>query len=161
MKPRLNGKSAVAALCLAFGLTLLAYGSAQAQSQPEQQHTSKIVLRILSGRTGWRIRFFHEAPNIWLDGGTTENPVTNVHGEIILDVPDSGPHVIRVLPNWYADCRYHGDSQKGNKVEYSISEILEHGIVAGNVCGKSRAKPVPGVLILYVRSRTFKELWEL
>ena len=46
-------------------------------------------------------------------------------------------------------------------MKYSVDDILERGIVTENVCGKTRAKPVPGVLTLYVRPRTWEEIMEL
>jgi hypothetical protein len=49
----------------------------------------------------------------------------------------------------------------GRKVKYSIDQILELGIVTENACGKTRAKPIPGVLTLYVRPRTWEEIMEL
>lgn len=46
----------------------------------------------------------------------------------------------------------------GSELGYSIEEILERGIVAG---GWPHAKPVPGVIVLYVRHRTRNEIIEL
>jgi hypothetical protein len=49
----------------------------------------------------------------------------------------------------------------GRKVKYSIDQILELGIVTENICGKTTAKPAPGVLTLYMRPRTWQEIMEL
>jgi hypothetical protein len=86
------------------------------------------------------------------------NPATNWTGEIVVDVTGAVPRELRFLPNWYADCRYEGDVQKGSQVKYSIAEILSNGVVGENVCGGRHAKPIPGVLVLYVRPRTLQEI---
>jgi hypothetical protein len=43
------------------------------------------------------------------------------------------------------------------QVKYSLEEIITTGVVSENLCGKHRIDPVPGVLVLYVRARTFME----
>jgi hypothetical protein len=40
---------------------------------------------------------------------------------------------------------------------YPLADVLQHGIVSDNVCGKARAVPVPGTLVIYIRHETF---WE-
>jgi hypothetical protein len=54
-----------------------------------------------------------------------------------------------------------GDQMAEGKLKHSVDEILEVGIVTENVCGKPRAKPIRGVLTLYVRPRTWTEIMEL
>ncbi len=39
----------------------------------------------------------------------------------------------------------------------STKEVLVHGVVSANTCGKAMASPQPGVVILFVRSRNFHE----
>jgi hypothetical protein len=56
----------------------------------------------------------------------------------------------------------HGESvtldvQKRIIPSYSIKEIMQSGVAAANTCGKTRAQPQPGELILFVRPFT---LWE-
>ncbi|MGC1415992.1 MAG: hypothetical protein WA817_11955 [Candidatus Acidiferrum sp.] len=158
-KSSVDGNLALA-LCLLAAAQLLPCTSARAQAKSSEPRTAKIVVRILNGKTGWPI--WSESPNIWIGGSNSViNPWTNWKGEISLELPKVASREVRVLPDWYADCRYSGDQEEGAKVKYSIDEILEHGIVTENVCGKKRAKPVPGVLILYARPRTWKEKWEL
>ena len=49
------------------------------------------------------------------------------------------------------------DVQKRIFPSYSIKEIMQSGVAAANTCGKTRAQPQPGELILFVRPFTF---WE-
>jgi hypothetical protein len=44
---------------------------------------------------------------------------------------------------------------------YSIEEIIAHGIVSQNDCGKARRQPKPGILVIYVVPMSIKELWEM
>ena len=146
-------------LCLLAALNLLSCTRAGAQPQSNEPRPTRIVLKILNGKTGWPI--WAELPNVWIGAATSPldpSLKTNWRGEIKLNVPTIGPRELRFLPNWYADCRSFGDQIVGSKLKYSVDEILENGIVAENVCGKKRAKPTPGVLILYVRPRTWLEI---
>ena len=162
MAIRSNGRNKVLLFCLLALVGLLLCTSARTQTRDSAQPTKKIALKLLNGKTGWPI--WTEFPNVWLAGASfplDPPPRTNWRGEIKLEVPVTGPREIRFLPNWFVDCRTIGDPFAGEKVRYSIDEILERGIVTENVCGKTRAKPIPGTLILYVRSRTWKEIMEL
>jgi len=130
------------------------------QASVPKAGVNKIVLRVLNGKSGKPIK--HDSPSIWL--GNTQhpmNPPTDSKGEIMVDIHEAEPREIRVMPNWYADCRFRDDHAAGMKVRYPLDEIIAKGVVAENVCGKSLANPVPGVLILYVRPRTLKEKWDL
>jgi hypothetical protein len=158
----LNGRNAVFALGVAAGVFLFPRTSVHAQSKKTEPQSKRVVLRILNGKTGWPI--WAELPNVWLAGANSPidpPPRTDLRGEIKLDVPAAGPRELRFLPNWYIDCRVSGDQMAGGKLKYSVDEILEVGIVTENVCGKPRAKPIPGVLTIYVRPRTWKEIMEL
>lgn len=44
---------------------------------------------------------------------------------------------------------------------YSVKDILASGVVAANTCGKIKAQPQSGELILFVRPLTFLEKWKL
>jgi hypothetical protein len=128
-----------------------------AQTRSRADSRQKITVRVVDGITGFPEWF--EFPNIWIGSSTDSgNPRVNVRGEIQIDVTEASPRVIRFLPNWYADCRYHGDEDTGMKVQYSVDDILETGVVGKNVCGWFHAKPQPGVIVFYVRHRTFLEM---
>jgi hypothetical protein len=162
MAARSNDRNKALVLCLLACVFSLSTTSVHAQSKNNEPHTTRVVLRILNGKTGWPI--WAELPNVWLGGANSPvdpPPRTSLRGEIKLEVPATVPRELRFLPNWYVDCRSSGDQMAGNKLKYSVDEILAEGIVAENVCGKPRAKPTPGVLTLYVRPRTWMEIMEL
>jgi|HubBroStandDraft_6_1064221.scaffolds.fasta_scaffold159516_3 hypothetical protein len=162
MTARSNGKNRALVLCLLACVFLLSTPSVHPQSKNNDPHTTRVVLRILNGKTGLPV--WAELPNVWLGGANSPidpPPRTNLRGEIKLEMSDAGPRELRFLPNWYVDCRSTGDQMAGNKLKYSVDEILANGIVAENVCGMKRGKPTPGVLILYVRPRTWLEIMAL
>jgi hypothetical protein len=131
-----------------------------AQTRSRADSRQKITVHIVDGVTG--LPEWFEFPNIWIGSSTgSGNPRLNARGEIQLDVTESSPRVIRFLPNWYTDCRYHGDIDDGMKVQYSVDDILETGVVGKNLCGWFHAKPKPGVIVFYVRHRTFLEMMAL
>jgi hypothetical protein len=122
---------------------------------------SKIVLRLVNRKNGKPIR--NELPNIKLGNAAPIGPRTDSKGEIIVDIGNVQPFRISVLPNMYFDCRYKRDQTNGGALQlsYSLDEIISTGIVGENLCGKARVSPTPGVLVLYVRPRTFIEAWKL
>ena len=143
-------------LWLAAWLCCIPIEFSYGQTKENEPTHERIIVRLRDGRTG--IPIWAEYPNIWLGKRATENPSTNLKGEIVVDVTGAMPREIRFLPNWYADCRYQGDVQNGSKVKYSITEALSKGVVGENVCGGKHAKLVPGVLVLYVRPLTLQEV---
>jgi hypothetical protein len=129
-------------------------------AQQEAAVAGKIVLRMLNGKTGkpiWR----HDYANIWLGNAAVFNRSTDSRGEVIIDVSNVQPPEIRFLPNTYFDCRSKRDNTSFREVKYSLDEIISKGVVGENVCGKTRVSPTPGVLVMYVRPRTFIEGWNL
>jgi len=131
---------------------------------PAQQTSvdvSEIVLRLVNGKDGKAIR--NEVPNIKLGDAKPIGPRTDSEGEIVVDISNVRPFEIRVRPNLYFDCRFKHDQMGpgGLQVGYSLDEIISKGIVGENLCGKTRVSPTPGVLVLYMRTRTFMENWKL
>jgi hypothetical protein len=122
--------------------------------------TRTLKVRLLNGKNGKPIKDYN--PTIWI-GDITDRieRYTDSHGEIVFTVTDMSSQQLRVAPDWYADCRFKGDSDAGMQVKYSLEEIVNKGVVSENLCGKRRIDPVPGVLVLYVRPRTFTEKWLL
>lgn len=43
--------------------------------------------------------------------------------------------------------------------DFSTEDILQHGVVTANSCGKATASPKPGELVLFVRLPTNREAW--
>ena len=120
---------------------------------------STIILRLLNGRTGKPIT--DRSFNVWLGSSGNVLHDTNSSGEIKLDVAKITPPSIRVLPDHRFDCRSERDVTSGDRTEYSLDEILSKGVVGENLCGHAKSPPEPGVLIIFVRPRTFIEKWNL
>ena len=110
----------------------------------------------------WQTNLAARVTNVWLgDAKEFSLQRTDGKGEIVIDVRNVQPFEIRVLPSTYADCRFKGDQMSGRLVRYSLAEIISTGVVGENLCGKTRVSPTPGVLVVYVRPRSFIEAWKL
>jgi hypothetical protein len=129
-------------------------------AQTTNANPAKIVIRILNGKTGKPARH-HDSNNIWLGDGDNLLLQSNSKAEITIDISDARPSEIRFAPNTYFDCRFQRDVSSGQHVKYSLEEIISKGIVGENLCGKTRTSPIPGVLVVYVRQKTFLELMKL
>jgi hypothetical protein len=115
------------------------------------------MILLVNGKTGKPVS--DDRPSIVIDHEKRLLPIPNAHGQIIVSVgPQS--HIIRILPNWYADCRSK-DSSAAWELEYPIETILSKGIVGDNLCGDRRRENIPGVFVLFVRPRTLIEKWKL
>lgn len=124
---------------------------------PAQQ--SKIVIRLLNAKNGHPLS--DASVNVWL-GNNYSLLVPDSKDEISVDATGADPRTMRVMPNMRLDCRSsNGHSPPGDKIPYSLDEIISKGIVGANVCGKAKASPTPGVLILFFRPMTFYERWIL
>jgi hypothetical protein len=122
---------------------------------------SRIVIRMLNGKNGHPIG--DASVNVWLGNEVSAlQKIPDANDEIGLDLAGVEPRIIRVMPNMRMDCRSsNGHSPDGEKIPYSLDEILSKGIVGANVCGKATASPTPGVLILFFRPMKFYERWML
>jgi hypothetical protein len=117
-------------------------------------------VRLLNGKNGKPIKDDNSTISIG-DIIDRIDRYTDSHGEVVFTVTDFGSQQLRVLPDWYAGCRFKRDCDDGVQVKHSLEEIVEQGVVSENLCGKRRIDPFPGVLVLYVRPRTFMEKWAL
>jgi len=43
------------------------------------------------------------------------------------------------------------------EIDFSTNEVLQHGVISANTCGKVTASPQPGDVTLFVRPRNFRE----
>jgi hypothetical protein len=59
------------------------------------------------------------------------------------------------------DCHPFHKNQVNTPPSYSIQEILQHGVVAENTCGKVRTETKPGELIFFLRPPTWLEKLKL
>jgi hypothetical protein len=128
--------------------------------QERRDNPVKVVVRLLNGKTDKPI-WLHDATNVGLGDGQLFLRRTGSKGEITVDIGNARPFEIRVSPSNHFDCRFNRDVSSGILVRYSLEEIISRGVVGENLCGKARISPEPGVLVIYVRERTFIELWKM
>jgi hypothetical protein len=147
--------------CASLAVLVFAVGLYAAQNASERPDTVNVTVRLLNGKSGKPIK--KDFPNIGVgDTGCRGNPKTDTRGEVVLSVDIKRDRYIRASPNYYADCRVKDDQYNTiDETKYSLEDIFVHGIVSNNFCGKSRVAPTPGVLVIYVRPRTFLEKWRL
>jgi hypothetical protein len=153
-------RKVISLMWLLIPVFLLCGSRLLAQTPNRTDSRKKITVRVIDGVMG--LPEWFALPSILIGSSPgSRNPRLNARGEIQIDVTEASPRTLGFLPNWYADCRYHGDNDRGRGVLYSLDDILETGVVGKNVCGWFHAKPQPGVIVFYVRHRTFLELMEL
>jgi hypothetical protein len=121
--------------------------------------TQIITVRFLNGKTGKPIK--GDTPNIWLSDTKRPNDPTDPNGGVVFSLERTRFKELRVLPNLYKDCRFKPDTTAGMNVKYSLEDIITTGVVSTNTRGKKRIEPIPRVLVVYVRPRTFIENWLL
>ena len=140
-------RSRLPGFCLTLTLaTLLGVPIAPARAQAPVPPAAlvKIQVHIVSATNGHAIRSRELAFVLGVD---TDRPVgiTDPHGNIVIKVDPST--TIRLITQPGADCR--PAKPDPTTIKYSIAEILAHGIVTENVCGKGHAEPRPGQLTLF------------
>jgi hypothetical protein len=130
------------------------------QQPPPVPATDTITIRLLNGNTGKPVK--NSVTNLWLDDAQKAalNLATDANGEIRLRIANVQSKTLRFLPGDRVDCRYK-NGQLFDPVKFPVQEILSHGVVAPNLCGKATAQPTPGVLVIFVRNMTFMEKWRL
>ena len=139
-------------LAVAFSAFLLA-----AMLCPAQQ--SNVIIRFINAKNGQPIA--DKQVNVWLGSDFSLHDL-DAKDEISLDATSAAPRTLRVMPDLLLDCRSsNGHSPSGDKITYSLDDILTKGMVGANVCGKATASPTPGVLVLFVRPMTASEKREL
>ena len=152
-----------ATVVLSLTMTLCAFGPANART---------ITIRFLDGRNGKPITdkninvWLHDNDHIadtWPNNAGGSHPTPNSKGELLLDLPDNlGYTMVRVSPDYRVDCRYRKDSAFGSwGPPYPLDDIVSNGLISQNMCGKIKVAPTPGVLVIFVRPRTFLELWKI
>ena len=103
-----------------------------------------------------------EQTNVWtpVSKPFSRLPDSNARDAILESTPTRRVE-IGVMPDYLFDCRFKRDEMGGRSVKFSLDEIVTHGIVGVNLCGKIALPPTPGVLIPFDRPRTFREKWDL
>lgn len=83
--------------------------------------------------------------NIHTHNGSVTNPVVKYSDSFQVNVG-------------FVSCQPHTPDYSWLSIQtFSTPEVLRSGIVTANVCGKAKASPEPGELILFVRPLTW---WE-
>jgi len=84
---------------------------------------------------------------------------TNDKGVAIIEADENG--ALQIETNLYFDCRpfkkyvpsppYNASDILKARPTYHVGEIMSHGVVAPNICGKYGREPIPGEVILFAR----------
>jgi len=135
----------------------------------------QIAVRLVDGRNGRALR--KQSVAIWLAekmiGVPAQEVVTNADGIAFFPVPTQQSTFV-IVGESLVDCRerltytgnakrYEAEKDIVNKEEiYRVADVLSHGIVAVNRCGKVAAQPVAGQVVLFARPPHWweKVLWE-
>ena len=118
--------------------------------------TTRITLRYLNGKNGKPMR--DAQTNVWTPDSKPFSRLADSNArDVIWEFTQTRPVGFGVLPNHLFECRFKRDEMGGRSVNYSLDEIVTHGIVGVNLCGKIALPPTPGALILFVRPKTFRE----
>jgi hypothetical protein len=91
--------------------------------------------------------------NVWYGSKIGPPPTqvtTGIDGKAVLNVPGS-TEAILIMGQSVADCRANKRRNYIEQNAYQVKDILQAGVVAQNLCGKSQAQSTPGTLLLYVR----------
>jgi hypothetical protein len=67
----------------------------------------------------------------------------------------AGPDAVGFVPCWVETSEWFPTA------DFSTEDILQHGVVTANTCGKATASPQPGHLVLFVRLLTEREYLRL
>jgi len=98
----------------------------------------------------------------WCTGFEADNPIVR-HADSISVRTLPGDISWKVFPAssiGYVEC-WNNTSAWFVTTDFSTEDILKHGIVTVNACGKATASPQPGHLVLFVRLPSNKEYWDL
>lgn len=81
-------------------------------------------------------------------GNGAINPVLRYDGSLTTNTTGSHP-----------SCAYPQSMPRARwkELDFSTKEVLQQGVVSANTCGHVTASPQPGEVILFVRSRNFRE----
>jgi hypothetical protein len=135
---------------------------------PAQQ----IMVKLVDGRTGRALR--NQYVEIWLAekpfGTPTQALRTNTEGIALVPVP-AQPSSFVAGGKSLVDCRVRmrytasaamNDYGSYQDEVYRFADVLAHGAVGANKCGKATAEAIPGQLVLFVRPPHWWEraMWE-
>jgi len=87
-------------------------------------------------------------PKLGCGGTGAVNPVMKY--DDTLAAYSTGDHPSCAVPESMPNARWR-------EIDFSTKEVLLHGVVSTNTCGKVATSPQPGEVILFVRPRNFRE----
>lgn len=90
-------------------------------------------------------------------GAVVSDPVVKYAGSISINLPLSLLEDMAYVPCW-VDARKDKYSWPP-MTKFSMKEVLEHGVVTVNRCGKATESPKPGLLVLFLRPPASREQW--
>lgn len=130
---------------------------------PQSATVQQFTIRILEAHGGKPVK--NELLNVWVGRGLVidspdrgkVSPLyrTDSHGDAIVLV-SPGADTLSLIVGTDIPCEPH--SATDPDLNFSLDKILRYGAVSENVCGKARAKPEPGVLIVFVKHRPW---WQI
>ncbi len=130
-----------------------AASAAQSHSRPQSPPPlapTQLRIRVINAKTSRPVT--DERLNIWLHAeqiGSTPL-ATDKNGAIVLDAGSAT--TIRVLSNFYADCRPRSDLY----TDYPIATIHASGITGSSLCHAANTAPTrPGELVLFVIPKVY------
>jgi hypothetical protein len=127
------------------------------------QDQNTIHIRLLDGKTGLPV----QADNylVRVDGDqTVHNEWVHIgdDGSVVVTLPaDAKEIAVKATYNMdmdtYIDCAIAKETDKERDVWYSISKILQSGLVAPNECSRTRYTAKPGEFVFFVRKRSWRD----
>lgn len=165
---------------LCFGNRWVLFAVALAGSFGSVLRAQNIYVRVLDGRSGHPLTNMCLNVSIGTWHGADLLAPTDKDGLIVLHVGGSAvsaevPSATRCVGGFPTtatlplgedritpasggnDCHPFHKHEVNTPPSYSIQEILQHGVVAENTCGKVKAQAKPGELIVFARPRSFLE----
>lgn len=127
------------------------------------------MVKLVDGRTGRTLK--NQIVAIWLAekaiGVPNQTVLTNNEGIAVFPVPVQQTSFV-IAGESLVDCRMHirhgrVDEAKTYKEEVHVfADVLAHGAVGADTCGKATAQPIPGQLVLFARPPHWWEqvMWE-
>ena len=135
---------------------------------PRLVTAQQIAVKLVDGRNGRALK--DQAVTIWLAekavGMPSQTIRTNADGIALVPIPIQQSSFV-IGGESLVDCRmrvrYGKVVDEGTtKWVYRFADVLAHGAVGANKCGKATAQPIPGQLVLFVRPPHWweKAMWE-
>lgn len=127
------------------------------------QSDNIIHIRLLDGKTGLPV----QADNylVRVDGDeTVHNDWVHINddGSVMVTVPaDAKEIAVKATYNMdmdtYINCAISKESEKERNVWYSVSKIVQTGLVAPNECSETHYTAKPGEFVFFVRKRSWRD----